>query len=187
MSPASGRDGSGRIRTVPGLLIPGFVAALAIAGALLFAPDDSGQGDGDGASEDRAGTGPVQAGAAGDTVGIRVLNATDIAYLAGDVQRFLLANRPGGLVLTAPGQPDNADRPGDGGEFDETVVAAHTGDLGGAVAVAGLLRLDESNVVWQIDSGLVGSGIDVTVYLGLDMEEIRGELVPYDESGDAVE
>lgn len=162
-------------------MILGIVAGLAVAGALLLEPGRTATGSS--ADTGAAGADPSSRGLP-DTVGIRVLNGTDIPYLASDVQRYLLGRGCRGFRFTAPGQPDNAERPGDLGSFEETVVASHVDDLSAARSIAGLLSLDTSHVVWELDRALVESGVEVTVYLGLDMEEIRGELVPYVEEED---
>ena len=158
----------------------GLLAGLAIVGGLVLEPGQRSAGID---SRPRAAAAvdlpDTLATLARDTLGIRVLNGTDIDYLASDVQRFLLGKSGQDLVFLAPGQPDNALRPTDGSSFEETVIAAHIPDLSAATYVASLLRLGSGNVVWELDPALQAEGVDITVYLGLDMEEIRGHLVPY--------
>ncbi len=111
-----------------------------------------------------------------DTVSIKVLNGTSIDYLASDVQTRLRVQR-GEIIFIAPEQPENADRR----TYTETIIVSHLEDLSAAGKIAELLYISEDNIVWELPPPGCEPEVDITIYLGRDLESVRNRLIPFAE------
>jgi len=112
-----------------------------------------------------------------DTVRVAVLNgalpeSASIEGLARDVQQYLGSREEVDFLF--PLEAGNASF-----TYDETVVVSRLQDRSRAFAVAALLELDSSSVVWEIPPDSAAPEVDVVVYLGADIARRRWELVPY--------
>jgi hypothetical protein len=117
-----------------------------------------------------------------DSVRVAVLNGAlpgsgDIDGLARDVQQYLGSREE--LDFLFPREAGNARFR----RYDETVVVSRLRDRSRALAVAALLDLDSSCVVWELPPDSVRPEVDVVVYLGSDIARRRAELVPYSTPG----
>lgn len=143
------------------------VASMVALGVLLRSKD------GGGAAEPV----PVEPASWPDTVRVRLLNGArpgsgSIEGLARDVQQYLGSR--GEMTFLFPREAGNASF-----RYDETVVVSRLADRSRAFAVAALLGLDSSCVVWELPPDSVTPDLDVIVYLGADVAARRSELVPY--------
>lgn len=112
-----------------------------------------------------------------DTIRIQVLNGArpgqaSIEGLARDVQQYLGSRSD--VTFLFPAEAGNASF-----RYDETVVVSRLRDRSRAFAVAALLELDSSSVVWELPPDSTTAELDVIVYLGADVAARRSELVPY--------
>lgn len=116
-----------------------------------------------------------------DTIRARILNGAipaeeSIEGLARDVQQYLGSREEVDFLF--PLEAGNASF-----RYDETVVVSRLQDRSAAYAVAALLSLDSSCVVWELPGDSTPPEVDVVVYLGTDVASRRTELVPYSTQG----
>ena len=116
-----------------------------------------------------------------DTIRLAVLNgalpgSASIEGLARDVQQYLGSRDEVDFLF--PLEAGNASF-----RYDETVVVSRLQDRSAAYAVAALLSLDSSCVVWELPGDSTPPQVDVVVYLGTDVASRRTELVPYSTQG----
>lgn len=116
-----------------------------------------------------------------DTVTIAVLNGSGCDGFAGQVKRFL-ESQDGPTVFISPGRESNtASVDGAAYDYEETIFVSHVPGLEAALAVIAPiaartgLEIGEESVVWEIRQP---SPVDVTIFLGSDLGEIRDSLIP---------
>ncbi len=166
---ARGRRGSGDGRAELVLLAVLVVAVVAL-GVLLRQGSEP-------APEEETGAAAARPDEWPDTIRVAVLNGAlpgtgSIEGLARDVQQFLGSRDETAFLF--PREADNANF-----RYDETVVVSRLQDRSRAYAVAALLQLDSSCVVWELPPDSQRTDVDVVVYLGADIARRRSELVPY--------
>ncbi|NLP06040.1 hypothetical protein GX411_08845 [Candidatus Fermentibacteria bacterium] len=116
-----------------------------------------------------------------DTVTIAVLNGSGCDGFAGQVKRFL-ESQDGPTVFISPGPESNAASvDGAAYTYEETIFVSHVPGLEAALAVIAPisartgLEIGEESVVWEIRQP---SPVDVSIFLGRDLGEIRDSLIP---------
>ncbi|NOQ21975.1 MAG: hypothetical protein GQ565_04905 [Candidatus Aegiribacteria sp.] len=103
-----------------------------------------------------------------DTIRVMVLNGTSIDGLASRTQRQLLRSSSDSTIILAPFDPsDTDDKP-----FKETIVISHLADISAAGIIADILGRSEDCIVWEVPVGNAPVIVDVTIYLGEDIEEV---------------
>lgn len=116
-----------------------------------------------------------------DTVTVAVLNGSGCDGFAGQVKRFL-ESQDGPTVFISPGPESNAASvDGAAYTYEETIFVSHVPGPEAALAVIAPLaartglEIGEESIVWEIRQP---ASVDVSIFLGKDLGEIRDSLIP---------